>query len=233
MNPKAEKYDSLKAKLRFKYLLDRVSAFCCLIITSPLFFFAACLIKLDGFLHPRNRGSVFYKEPRMSEGRQFFIIKFRTIDESTVQWVREKPNVRSITGSPNTTWAGRWLLKWYLDELPQLWNVLKGEMSIVGPRPHILDQHQAEVNQGSVYRNYLKAGILGVPQACKRHPKYEALFKQMARAHKSENQALNSLDGLYARKCLENSLFGILLFDLSIIFKGLTVILTGDSVDSR
>ncbi|MDP3919847.1 MAG: sugar transferase [Candidatus Omnitrophota bacterium] len=223
----SQKYASLAKKLRFKYLSDKFFAFFCLILAAPLFLMVTLLILWDGLIHPENKGSLFYTETRFSEGKRFQIIKFRTVPESVVDWIRKEPENRSITGREKVTWAGKWILKWYLDELPQLVNVLKGEMSIVGPRPHIEVHHHQDIAGGFHYRNYMKAGILGVPQACKRHPKYQAMFERMARTHRSDIAALNKLDGLYARKCLEKSAIGIFFFDVSLVIRGLIVVLRG------
>jgi lipopolysaccharide/colanic/teichoic acid biosynthesis glycosyltransferase len=77
-------------------------------------------------------GPVFYRQERVSQnGRPFRLLKFRTM---VVGADRLAPNV-SATGDPRITGIGRFLRYWYLDELPQLLNVLRGDMSLVGPRP--------------------------------------------------------------------------------------------------
>ena len=220
-------YKNLESKLRLKYALDRLFALILLILTAPVFLFLALLIKLDGWLNPHNKGRVFYTEPRISAGRRFRIIKFRTVPASRLDWIKKKPESRSITGSDEVTVAGKLILKWYLDELPQLINILKGEMSFVGPRPHIADMYRDELDQGLLYRKYIKAGLLGVPQACKRHTKYIAIFERMARTQKSNIKVLNTLDGIYVRKCLQSSSLKILWFDFTLIVRGLIVVFRG------
>lgn len=99
-----------------------------LIILSPLFIIIAVIIKSD------SKGPVFFKQTRVGKnGEDFKLIKFRTMNEG-------KPNNDLLTiGSKDSriTGAGFYLRKYKLDELPQLINVLKGEMSFVGPRPEV------------------------------------------------------------------------------------------------
>jgi lipopolysaccharide/colanic/teichoic acid biosynthesis glycosyltransferase len=98
-----------------------------LFVLSPLFLLIAIAIKLD------SRGPVFFKQERIGrEFRSFFIYKFRTMVENT--WVGSG---LTIGMDPRITRIGRWLRKTKVDELPQIINVLKGEMSLVGPRPEV------------------------------------------------------------------------------------------------
>ncbi|UCC94926.1 MAG: sugar transferase [Candidatus Omnitrophota bacterium] len=222
-------YSELFKKLWLKYTLDRISVYPLLFLASPFILLGAWAIKFDGWFHGNHRGPIFYAEPRVTQGRLFRIIKFRTVTEKTVQWIRKRPESRSITSNEKKTCAGKFILKWYFDELPQLFNILKGEMSFVGPRPHIIRQHQEEISQGLRYRQILRAGLFGVPQACKRHPKYRAILERMARTHRPEFKLLNQLDGLYAKKCVTLPIVNVLLFDLSIIARCIVVIFRGSS----
>ena len=100
-----------------------------LVVLSPLFLLIAALIKIaDG-------GDIFYRQVRIGlQGRPFRICKFRTMVSAAE---RSGPFVTK-NGDARVTWIGRILRKTKLDEFPQLWNVLKGEMSLVGPRPEVL-----------------------------------------------------------------------------------------------
>ena len=98
-----------------------------MIILWPIFLFLALLIKRD------SPGPVFYWGERVGQrGRSFRILKFRTMYEDTASY--NGPKVTG-TGDPRITSLGQWLRDTKINELPQLWNVLKGEMSLVGPRP--------------------------------------------------------------------------------------------------
>jgi lipopolysaccharide/colanic/teichoic acid biosynthesis glycosyltransferase len=112
-----------------KRWFDAVSAFCGLVILSPLFFLVGVLIKLT------SRGPVFFKQVRVGQfGKPFRIIKFRTM----VAEIHAQPGpLLTVAGDPRITQIGKWLRKTKVDELPQLINVLLGEMSLVGPRPEI------------------------------------------------------------------------------------------------
>ncbi len=129
------------AALLLKRLVDMVGAGAVLILLSPLFFVIGVLIKTD------SRGPILYAAPRAGrKGRLFRCYKFRTMvtDADSLKDHLRENNQRSgpffkITDDPRITRLGRILRRYSLDELPQLWNVLKGDMSLVGPRPHPLD----------------------------------------------------------------------------------------------
>jgi len=215
-----------RKKLALKYALDVLFGWISLLIFSPALLFFVILIKVDGLLRPENAGPSFYTEPRMSEGKFFKIYKFRTVTTKQIAQIREKPGQASITGSSSLTWAGKFILSHYFDEFPQLINIAKGEMSFVGPRPHIEKQAQDSIHRGCVYREFMKAGLFGVPQACKRHPHYEALFRKMAETHKSE-ELIDRLDALYYMELNKRSSIGIIFFDLWVIMRCFIVILRG------
>ncbi len=141
-----------------KRLLDVVlSALALLLVAIPMAFIAA-LVKLT------SDGPVFYQQERMGlDGRAFTVYKFRSMhvgaEEATGPvWARDD--------DPRTTTIGRWLRRFDLDELPQFWNVLKGEMSIVGPRPErpfFVEQFRHRIPQ-YMLRHKVKAGITGWAQ---------------------------------------------------------------------
>ena len=217
----------LARRMRFKYTLDRILGGGFLVLASPLILLAVVLIKWDGWRRPEHAGPIFYTEPRISAGKIFWVVKFRTVPVKTIDWIRQEPESRSITGSGPRTWAGQIILNWYLDEVPQLVNIAKGEMTFVGLRPHILEQTREEVERGFSYRLKMKAGLFGVPQACKRDPKYQRILERMNRMHRPSATVLNTLDGLYVRKCKEFSPWRIFLFDLYITYRCFRVIFRG------
>lgn len=110
----------------FKRMSDIVISFMTTVVAAPLFPFIALAIKLD------SEGPIFYKQTRVGrDGREFRVLKYRTMVKdadgmSGAKWQKE---------DPRHTRVGKFLRKSYLDELPQIINILKGEMSFVGPRP--------------------------------------------------------------------------------------------------
>jgi len=129
------------AGLILKRLVDVIGAGLALTVLSPLLFVIGALIKAD------SRGAVFYCAQRAGrKGRRFRCYKFRTMvsDADALKDLLRQNNQRSgpffkITDDPRITRLGHLLRRYSLDELPQLWNVVKGDMSLVGPRPHPLD----------------------------------------------------------------------------------------------
>jgi len=123
-----------------------------LVILSPILFFLTICCYIDS-------GSAFFLQQRLGKDEEVFIlIKFRTMFIDT-------PSVPSHLASSNSiTKIGKYLRKTKLDELPQLWNVLKGEMSLVGPRPNLTNQLEliAERRKHGIY--YIMPGITGISQ---------------------------------------------------------------------
>lgn len=115
------------AELCIKRAFDVVSSFVALILLSPFLALIALQVRIS------SKGPVIYKQQRVGlYGRPFYIYKFRTmIDHAEENGIP----LLTLDNDPRITRVGHWLRKYRLDELPQLWNILKGEMSIVGPRP--------------------------------------------------------------------------------------------------
>lgn len=112
--------------LKFKRLFDFFISFAILLLLFPLFIIVAVLIKLD------SKGPIFYLQSRVGEnGRVFRIYKLRTMTNK-----ERDPNVKqTYLQDPDITRIGGLLRRFKIDELPQIWNVFIGDMSLVGPRP--------------------------------------------------------------------------------------------------
>jgi Undecaprenyl-phosphate glucose phosphotransferase len=140
-----------------KRLFDLVLAAGALILATPLLVLVAILIKLD------SPGPIFFVQRRYGFNQQpFRIIKFRsmrTLDDGAV--IRQ-----ARVDDPRLTRIGRWLRRWNIDEIPQLFNVLTGDMSLVGPRPHALSHDREYEQRISRYarRHNVKPGITGWAQ---------------------------------------------------------------------
>ncbi len=111
-----------------KRLFDIVAASCGLLVLSPVFLLLAVWIKAD------SRGPVFYRQSRVGHGnRDFWLYKFRSMRVGA-----DRAGLITVGGrDPRVTASGYYIRKYKLDELPQLINVLRGDMSIVGPRPEV------------------------------------------------------------------------------------------------
>lgn len=138
-----------------KRIFDFLVALIGLILLSPLFLIVAILIKLD------SKGPVFFRYERIGrEGRPFYPLKFRTMKEGAI---KEGLGYKIVKNDERITKIGRFLREWSIDELPQLINVLKGEMSLVGPRPTF--RYQVEkYNDFQKQRLLVKPGITGWAQ---------------------------------------------------------------------
>jgi lipopolysaccharide/colanic/teichoic acid biosynthesis glycosyltransferase len=149
-----------------KRILDLLVAIVGLLLLSPIFLIVGIWIKLD------SPGSVFYRGDRIGRnGSPFKIYKFRTM----VVNADRMGSALTHSGDPRVTRIGRILRQWKIDELPQLINVVLGEMSIVGPRPespHYVEHYSPKQRQ--VLR--VKPGITGLTQVNYRHE--ETLLSQ-------------------------------------------------------
>jgi len=165
-----------RAQAGLKRLLDVLASAIILLLTLPVFLVVAALIKL------KSPGPVFFRQSRVGgKGRSFMMLKFRTMhvnnDHSMhQQFVSQmikgvapsggdsKDTPFKIVNDPRVTTIGRMLRKTSLDELPQLWNVLRGDMSLVGPRPPL--HYEVEQYKPWHYRRVLEAkpGITGLWQ---------------------------------------------------------------------
>ena len=153
-----------------KRLLDLAVATAALVLSAPVFASIAVLIKLD------TRGPVFFRQRRMGAGETpFFMFKFRTMARDADERKHEvahlnkhlspggDPRMFKIADDPRMTRVGRFLRRYSLDELPQLLNVVKGDMSLIGPRPLILEEDQY-IEQWGRKRLLLKPGMTGLWQ---------------------------------------------------------------------
>ena len=161
--------------LFLKRTVDAVFACATLALTAPLLIIIALVIKLE------SPGPILYRAERAGlKGRRFRCYKFRTMDVSadkTKQQLRARNERQGpffkMADDPRITRVGRWLRRYSLDELPQLWNVVRGEMSLVGPRPHPLDDFE-RYDLGDLQRLGVSPGLTGLWQVtARRDPSFE------------------------------------------------------------
>lgn len=214
MKSKAVLLNKDKIKSRFIYygmkrLFDIVAATCGIVILSPLMIIIAVLIKGE------DHGPIFYKQVRVGKnGKTFKMYKFRSMFVNADKMLDKLKEQNDVDGpmfkmkdDPRVTKIGHFIRKHSLDELPQFLNVLKGDMSLVGPRPPL----PSEVEEYSEYdkqRLFVIPGCTGLWQATERN---EVGFTEMVQ-----------LDIEYIQKA---NLF----FDLWIIWKTVEVIIKPNS----
>lgn len=156
-----------------KCVIDRVGAVCGLIILSPLFLYIAYKIRQDG-------GSAFYGHERIGKnGKTFKCLKFRSMVSNSQEILDEllanDPKAREewerdfkLKDDPRITPIGAFIRKTSLDELPQLWNVLMGEMSLVGPRPVVEEERKYYGDDWDEFLS-VKPGMTGLWQVSGRN----------------------------------------------------------------
>jgi len=148
-----ERLSTFYAK-RGKYLFDFVAAFFLILIFAPIMLLIALLIKLT------SRGPIFFSHKRVGVNNKLFVIhKFRSLHIDTPSYSEKPDSTEDIRITP----VGKWIRKTSLDELPQLFNVVKGEMSLVGPRPEmpfLAEEYESWENQ----RHLVRPGMTGLWQ---------------------------------------------------------------------
>ncbi len=142
----------------FKRVFDIVVSATVLVLASPLMALIALAVKLS------SPGPVFYRQTRVGlDGRKFKILKFRSMIANAEE---QTGPVWATPDDPRVTRVGRFLRRWNLDELPQFWNVLRGDMSLVGPRPerpHFVKRFRENIPR-YMARHRVKCGITGWAQ---------------------------------------------------------------------
>jgi exopolysaccharide production protein ExoY len=166
-------YTPLRSAYRehFKRVFDIVFVICASVLVAPVVVALALLVSLDG-------SNPFYLQPRVGKnGRSFTLVKLRSMtvnaDLKLAAYLKANPAARAewdetqkLKNDPRITRIGRLIRKCSLDELPQFWNVLAGDMSVVGPRPMLPSQR--DLYPGQAYYA-LKPGVTGFWQIGDRH----------------------------------------------------------------
>ncbi|MGH1012811.1 multidrug MFS transporter [Bacillus toyonensis] len=201
-----KKVNASKGYLVAKRCIDFIGALCGLILLSPVFLIVALLIKYED-----SKGPVLFKQIRIGkDGKEFYMYKFRSMVVDAEEKLKDLLKHNEVSGAmfkmkedPRVTRIGKFIRKTSIDELPQLLNVLKGEMSLVGPRPPL----PREVKEYTAYdkqRLLVTPGCTGLWQVTERN---SVGFKEMV-----------ELDLEYINK-------RSVLYDLKIIFKTIQIMI--------
>lgn len=167
-------YNEIKSKYLYssvKRIMDVVGSFCGIIILSPIFLIVSLLIKIDN-----PKGSIFFSQIRVGKNETpFKMYKFRSMNPDAENKLEELLKYNEVEGAmfkikndPRVTQIGKIIRKTSIDELPQLLNVLKGEMSLVGPRPP-LQREVAEYTKYDRQRLLVMPGCTGLWQVSGRN----------------------------------------------------------------
>lgn len=203
---------------RLKWLLDKIVSAALLVLLSPAIAIVLAAMAVDMLVAPRDRGAFLYREKRISRGREFDLLKFRTLRRAALgTQTGGEAHARLLEAdSENLTWVGRRILKpWYLDELPQLLNVLKGDMSLVGPRPWPPSMVSQQASSGLEYRNLVVAGWTGPAQV---------------RKDVTESAGYTALDLSYVEACGMWSGSRLVRYDVGILWQTVKLMARGEGL---
>jgi O-antigen biosynthesis protein WbqP len=194
-----------------KRTFDVTLAVALLVLVSPLVSIVVAAMVVDMVFVPSDRGPLLRRETRISRGRPFELLKFRTLRRDV------GGEARLVEREPaNLTWAGRRILKpWYLDELPQLLNVLRGDLSFVGPRPWEPKLVEEQLAAGQDYRLHVMAGLTGTAQITKGSGEWRYTERDLQYVEKSR-----TLHG-----------WALVRYDLGILRETLRVIARGEGLE--
>ena len=199
----------------FKVLFDKIVALGLLLVSAPILLLLKIAFVIEGMLIPENKGPMFFYYNAVSGGKVIPKYKIRLIKTRYIEPEGAKRHdwiAYSAEWTPDSrTHVGQFVKKYYLDELPQLYSVLKGDMSIVGPRPLAILHYERDRAQGNVTRFLLRGGLLGLGHINKGTPEMGNPVYEYE----------------YVNEYLKRSSFDLLRLDLWIIWRGISVIVKG------
>jgi lipopolysaccharide/colanic/teichoic acid biosynthesis glycosyltransferase len=199
----------------FKATFDKLVALVLLLLSAPIMLLLKIAYVIEGWLIPENAGPMFFYYNAVSAGRIIPKYKIRLIKTKYIEPEGAKRHdwlAFSAEWTPDSrTHVGAFVKKFYLDELPQFYSVLKGDMSIVGPRPLAILHYDRDRAQGNVTRFLLRGGLLG-----------------LGHINKGTAEMGNAIyEYEYVDQYIKRSSWSLLMLDLWVIWRGIKVIVKG------
>lgn len=198
-----------------KLIFDKLVAFVILTFCLPIVAVLLLINFIEGLLIPENRGPLFFYYNAVSGGKVFKKWKIRLIKE---KYIDKELQAKGDWHAYQKEWMpearthlGAFVKKFYLDEIPQFYMVLKGDMSLVGPRPLAIHHYERDLAQGNVTRKLIRGGLLG----------YGHVRKGTSDFGKPE------FEYEYVNRYLHYSPFQLLMTDLYVIWRGIVVMSKG------
>ena len=196
-----------------KVMFDKIVSFSSLLFSLPFLLVLKILYVIEGLIISENKGPMIFSYNAVSAGTIFKKYKIRLIKMKYIDHEGAKRgdwHAFSAEWSPaSRTYMGHFVKKFYLDEIPQFYCVLKGDMSIVGPRPLAVHHYERDLKQGNVTRALIKGGLIGLGHVLKGTPEM--------------GQPIYEYE--YIDQYLKSSSLGLLWLDLKIIWRGIKVII--------
>lgn len=198
-----------------KLIFDKLVSLIFLAISLPILFILKLAYIFESIIDKESKGPLIFYYFAISGGKRIKKYKIRIIKEKYIdRELADKGDWHAYKNewmSESRTYVGKFVKAFYLDELPQFWSILIGDMSFVGPRPLAVHHYQRDLKQGNVTRKLLKGGLLG-----------------LGHIHKgTDEMGSPDFEYEYIEKYIKLSAFGILFLDLTILWKGLMVVLKG------
>jgi len=198
-----------------KLIFDKLFSLMILACSLPVICFLWIFNMVEGLIVSENRGPLFFYYNAVSQGKVFKKWKIRLIKgkyiDKALQAKGDWHAFQKEWMPEARTCMGRFVKKFYLDEIPQFFNILKGDMSVVGPRPLAIHHYRRDLEQGNVPRSLLRGGLLGYGHVRKGMPDFGKPVYEYE----------------YAYRYLHQSSFKLLMLDFYIIWKGFVVVLKG------
>ena len=202
-------------KRKFKRFIDIFFSLNFLFMTFPFILFFISIYLIEMLFVKSSRGYLFYYYFSMSAGKKFKKYKIRTIKKSYIdknldsihKWGAHKAEWNNEA----LTYTGKFIKLFYLDEVPQFYNILKGDISLIGPRALSEEHYMADIKQGNNYRKVITAGLIG-----------------LGHANKGTNEMGNpKYEYEYLDSYINNSFYQFYFLEIKIIYKSILLVLKG------